>query len=169
MTVPVDPGDFVNGATGAANAVDARFLVLYNYLDKSVQGVDASAVLDGIVTRALIEAQPVWSTVALVGTTWTPANLSYYKDSLGIVHFRPESFSGTADLADGTTITTLPAGSRPGVKIYIPIEVNDPAASFGSGGISIDTSGVVRVDGNGGIWPLTRKPRFTAVEFRAEN
>lgn len=180
MAAPIDTvGDFTNAPAlttpvaapyrADADLYDARFLILYNALNVAVVGLDAASILNGIITAPLIETQPTWSTVALVGTTWTPANLSYYQDSLGIVHIRPEDLSGTADLADGTTITTLPAGSRPGTKQFFPCNA---AAAGGAGScvLSIDTNGVVKIDGTGGTsQPLTRSIRPGGIAFRAEN
>lgn len=180
MTVPADPGDFLNPPPGApvgapylldADAVDARFLQLYRYLDKTIVGVDADAILDGIVTRALVEAQPAWSTLALAGTTWTPANLSYFKDSRGIVHIRPEQFTGTANLTAGTTIATFPVGTRPATKLWIPGTRVVSGGQFGSAGFSIDTNGVFKLEQAGAApttqCPLTN-PLQIAGEWRAE-
>jgi len=166
MTVPVDPGDFAVGALGDANAVDARFLALYNYLNKTITGVDADAILNGIITRALVEAQPAWLTLALTGATWAPVNLSYYKDSLGVVRFRPERFTASADFATGNTFGTMPAGFRPGVKSYFACN-RAPAGGPGSMGFSIATNGVMTAEQN--FQPNTNGIAFTNVEYRAEN
>lgn len=175
MPAPVDPGDFIAAPAGTpvgapyladADAVDARFLVLYRALDKTQVGVDAASIKDGIITRALVEAQPSYSTLALTGATWTPANLSYWKDSLGIVHFRPEKFTATADFASGAAFGTMPAGFRPGVKLYFPCN-RVFAGAFGSMHFAIDTTGVMTAVQN--FAPNSSGIAFTDVEYLAEN
>lgn len=178
MTVPIDPGDFTNAPSlstpvaapykADADLYDARFLVLYRYLDKTIQGVDASAIQDATVTRALVEAQAGYSTLALAGgTVWTPANLSYWKDSLGVVHFRPEKFTATADLAPGTTFGTMPAGFRPGVTLYFPCNRVHAGGGNGTMHFSLAANGVMTAEGN--FNALTDGIAFNDVEYLAEN
>jgi hypothetical protein len=105
-----------------------------------------------------------WQTIALSGGgVFTPANLSYYKDSLGRVHIRSENIAFTSSITSGTTICTLPAGYRPGVKGTF-------AVSNGAGFrlITIDTTGVVQVTSQftaPGDSPFV----LLSANFRAEN
>lgn len=175
MAAPVDPGDFLNAPAlstpvaapykADADLYDARFLVLYRYLDKTIVGVDAAAIQDGIITRALVEAQPAWSTVALTGATWAPVNLSYYKDSLGIVRFRPEAMTASANFAVGQAFGTMPVGTRPLQTLYFPCN-RLQAGSAGSMHFSLDADGTLRAGAN--FTPATQAIGFTTVEYRAE-
>lgn len=166
MAAPVDPYDFLIGQLADADLIDARFLVLYNACNAAAVGLDAASIKDGIISRTEVETQPSYSTLALTGATWTPANLSYWKDSLGIVHFRPEKFTATADFANGATFGTMPVGFRPGVKLYFPGN-RVPAAGFGSMHFAIDAAGVMTAVQN--FNPLSSGIAFSDVEYRAEN
>lgn len=114
-------------------------------------------------------AQQAWQTIAFVGgalLVWTPANLSYYKDSLGIVRFRGESISNSSDVPTGTTLCTLPAGFRPGVKSYFGMLSINTSNTLRL--VSVDTTGVVKAEA--GVMQAANGPwTFSPVQFRAEN
>jgi hypothetical protein len=53
--VPVDPyPDFLPGQAARANEVDARFKKLYDALDKTILGLDATSIKDGVISTALL-------------------------------------------------------------------------------------------------------------------
>lgn len=106
-----------------------------------------------------VPAQQAWQTIALAG--FLAANLSYYKDSLGNVHFKGDALTSASPGA-GSTLCTLPAGYRPGVTIYQPLLITN---ATGSVTISIDTAGLVKNISALGASPWS----FGACHFRAEN
>lgn len=65
--------------------------------------------------------QQAWQTAALTG--FLPGEvLSYYKDSLGVTHFKGNLHAvGGSTVAGSSTLAALPAGYRPGANIYMPI------------------------------------------------
>lgn len=174
MAVPVDPfPDFVNGSTVAdGDQVDARFKALYDALNPAQAGIDNSMVsptaaiagsklADGSVTAAKVEAQQAWQTIALAGFT---GNLAYYKDSLGIVHFRGDIQTvGASNTVSGATLATVPAGYRPSQTVYFTLQrlnISTTATVYVTG------AGVVGTDPGliaGGTYS------FGQVSFRAEN
>jgi hypothetical protein len=147
--------------------------VLYRALDKAAVGLDAASVLDGIVTPALIEAQPGWSTVAFSAGTWSPATLSYRKDSIGRVLIKPLIYTlSGSNLVAPQAVATLPAGSRPGVKSYFVGQI--PASGVGTTAHiawSIATNGVVTLESSTAFVDsgFGQRVTFPNVEFRAEN
>lgn len=183
MAAPADPGDFQDAPSLTtpvaapykvdADLYDARFKRLFDALDKSIVGVDAFSVQDAGITPALIEAQPGWSTVALGGgATWSPSTLSYRKDSIGRVRIQSKIYTLTvANIAAPATLATLPAGVRPGVKLYFIANKPSNTQVTAHSAISIDTNGVVKLETNtlaietgGG-----ERVMFSHWEYRAEN
>lgn len=171
MAAPIDPyADFVNGTIPDVDKFDARMKVLFDALDKTKVGLDANSFKTGAFTAVKFATAQAWQTTALSGLTWTaPALLSYYKDQIGMVRLRNEALPYTGTFPAGTTtIGTMPAGYRPGVKIYGNI-----AELPGAGGantpvyLSIDTDGTMQIlntslTGSGGsLYPY--------AVYRAEN
>lgn len=145
MPAPVDPYDFQNLITIIdAKLVNARFKRLFDALDKTKIGLDANSFKDGAFT-AVKFTHPAWQTVALGGVVWTPANLSFYKDAMGTVRLRPEGFATNVNLANGTTVATMPVGFRPGTLQYINLWLLRQTPMWGS----VDVDGTVKFVGGG--------------------
>ncbi len=101
--------------------------------------------------NALLPASP-WTALPTLQNGWTDfgapfGTASYAKTGTGVVHLHGLLTAGT--IADGTLITTLPAGFRPQFSIALP------AAGVTAGGfqyveILIQTSGAVSIFGAAG-------------------
>lgn len=128
-------------ATAIATALDSTFGA---WTGDERQDACA-AIASAIVTEIDTTAQDAWSTASLAGA-WNHfgapyANAGYYKDAEGRVHLRGAVASG----AVGSTIFTLPAGSRPPFTIVVPIATWTGAAwTFGA--IAITSAGVVALN-----------------------
>jgi hypothetical protein len=94
---------------------DAKIRAALSQLESAVNTIEAVQIADGAVTAAKIEDQQAWQS-ASAPTTGT---ISYYKDSLGVVHIKPTPLFTTVSLSIGTVVATLPAGYRPAVQIAI--------------------------------------------------
>lgn len=97
MSAPVDPfPDFVNNVDVAdGDKVDARFLKIYQALNKAVVGLDAASIQDGAITTALLAA------LAVTGPKVAAA-------TLGLDKLTPLVLYGTVN---GATGAVLSAGS----------------------------------------------------------
>jgi hypothetical protein len=149
-----------NTVTAAKIASDAVTTV--KILDGNVTTNKLAA---NAVTAAKIEAQQAWQTISISGTNITTTNVGYFKDSLGVVHFRGDLIPVTNTVADGTTIGTLPAGYRPGTVSpqYFHYQ---RAAAFG-GYLTITSAGVIALTG---MNPGGASSFFlSTIYFRAEN
>jgi hypothetical protein len=80
--------------------------------------VTTAKLADAAVTAAKIEAQQAWQTLALSGS-WTSTSVQYYKDSLGVVHFRGSASASATSYVSATTLATLPVGYRPEVDTWV--------------------------------------------------
>jgi hypothetical protein len=167
--IPVALGQIV----GAVNNIDSSQIVdgAIQTADIANLAVTTGKLADNGVTAAKIEAQQAWQTVALVnGGTCSPANLSYYKDSLGIVHIRPERFTHSAQWTIGVTIATLPTGYRPGVLSTIGFLNDDGSLNPAQAGLlEITTAGVIRFASNFGLAAAMALSFPAPIHFRAEN
>lgn len=147
MPAPTDPYDFQNLVTIIdANLVNARFRRLFDALNKAVIGLDATSFKDGAFTAAKFAAAGAWQTIALTGVVWSPVNLSFYKDAMGVVRLRPEAFTTVAEIPASATIGTLPAGYRPGVLSYLTLW-NVPGST--PEWVSVDVDGTMKYVGGG--------------------
>jgi hypothetical protein len=116
-------------------------------------------IADANVTAAKIEAQQAWQNATMVaGGAITGGPIQYMKDSLGFVHLRGGMSFGTAVTA-GVTLTTLPAGYRPGTNIWLPI-VWDSAGTPASGQV------VCKIFSS---FTTGSTYDFTNINYRAEN
>lgn len=78
-------------------------------------GVGTADLANGAVTAAKIETQQAYQ--SLSGPF--AQNISYFKDSLANVHLRSSMYTvPSGSVAQGTTLTTFPAGTRPGQSIF---------------------------------------------------
>jgi hypothetical protein len=116
--------------------------------------------------------QDPWQTVTLGGgVTWTPTTLAFYKDPLGIVRFRADPHSLSADVLINTTIATLPVGYRPGTTIKCMIIGNRTVVQMGSLGLT--TAGVLSTlegdDGSSKGIVSSRGPYSLFGSYKAEN
>lgn len=126
--------------------------------------VGSSQIVDGSVTTAKFAAQQAWQTLAL-GAGWSPGNLSYYKDSLGIVRVRAEVFT-TGAVAASATIATLPAGYRPGVTTYGTLNLFDsPGQAVAAYPLAVTAAGVISCPTAVGA----SATMFFTLHFRGEN
>jgi hypothetical protein len=107
MTAPIDPADFTAHTAPRAAEINERFKRLYDALDKAKMGLGPESFKDGAFTAAKFPAAQAWQTVALAGGFgFSPADLSYYKDQVGLVHFRPEGFTFTTNVAAAHRLPT---------------------------------------------------------------
>lgn len=117
----------------------------------------------GSVTAAKLEPQQAWQTIALAGGF--TGNVTYYKDSLGLVHFRGMSFTQAATVASGTTLVTMPAGYRPGATFFFQM-FNTTTANLVYP-VSMTTAGVLAL---GAATPAGAATfSFGPICYRAEN
>lgn len=126
-------------------------------------------VVAGTTPPALgVPAQQAWQTLAF--TSGLSGNLAYYKDSLGIVHFRGDPHTGVT-LGIGNAMGTMPAGYRPGIAVRFPMAIGTAWAGSGVSSppsIEIGSDGVLKASdvltGTSGLsWSVG------AVSYRAEN
>jgi hypothetical protein len=94
------------------------------------------------------------------GASWTPTQLKFWKDAAGTVHLHSKPLTwnrAAADLANGSTIATMPAGYRPDEVIRVPF------VWFGTtfaGYVNIFANGdIVTADGS---WNTSRTISFQA-------
>jgi hypothetical protein len=154
------PGANVSNAVQLFN--DLKTFINAPNLDSTniaTSGVNTAQQAANDVTAAKIEAQQAWQSLVLTGFA---SVLPYYKDSLGIVHFRGDA-NVAASPGAGSTLGTLPAGYRPGTTQYFPLALVGGVATVYT--ISIDTAGLIKNIGAFGTASLS----FGAVYFRAEN
>jgi hypothetical protein len=143
----------INGAIDDTNLAD--------------NAVTTAKITDGDVTAAKIEDQPAWSTVSISGSGITTTSLGYYKDSLGVVHFRGDIVPNTGAVANGTALGTLPAGSRPGTNGAGGSQ-SFPLLGDRIAYCTISTAGVITLTaglGAAGAGNIL----FSGITFRAEN
>jgi hypothetical protein len=98
---------------------------------------------DGTVTvpKLSLTGAQAWQTLTLVaGGVVTGGPMQYYKDGAGIVHVGGGMSFGTTIPAT-TTITTLPAGYRPGINLTFPVTLESGAAPTT---IKIFSSGIMQ-------------------------
>ena len=109
-----------------------------------------------------------WQTLAVSCTNWTGGNLHYYKDPLGIVHFKNESYTATSgSVAAGSTIGTMPANYRPGWTQYALFGTANPASFVATPqAVTISSAGVITLLAGGGSG---LPPAFWWSSYRAEN
>jgi hypothetical protein len=116
----------------------------------------------GVVTASKIEAQQVWQSIVLAGFT---AGIAYYKDSLGMVHFRGDSIPTTGSSA-GATLGTLPAGYRPGTTQWFWMHHTASGFESTGRGFTINNAGAI-------VSPVaigaSTSWAFGGVHFRAES
>jgi hypothetical protein len=172
MTAPIDPADFTAHTAPRAAEINERFKRLYDALDKAKMGLGPESFKDGAFTAAKFPAAQAWQTVALAGGFgFSPADLSYYKDQVGLVHFRPEGFTFTTNVAVGTLLATLPTGYRPGTLIYTQL-VQVVAAGKDTRFVLVDTDGTVKMGGGSALGtqvpPAGSVFAFCDHGFRAE-
>ena len=114
------------------------------------------------------KTQQAFQTVALGGgATWAPdANIKYYKDTIGRVHFGGTSSLPSVDVLSGT-IATLPAGYRPAGGC-VRLVFNYTGTVANSAKVSISSAGVISVSGAGFL--ASQSYDFGSMgSFRAEN
>ena len=125
--------EIADGSVGSAELA-ASAVTTAKILDGSVT---TPKLADGSVTAVKLEAQQAWQTIALTGFV-SPGLLSYYKDSLGIVHFQGNVIRASlgSPPTAGATLCAMPAGYRPGATIVLPIgvEVVPPVVEVRGGG-----------------------------------
>lgn len=181
--VPSDPFNFINGVTVVdGDNLDARFLPLYRTFDPAQIGIDDSNIKPlGVGTASLAAlavtaakmdlttlpaAQQAWQTISISGTNITTTNVGYFKDSLGIVHFRGDLVPVTNSVTDATVIGTLPAGFRPGTTSpqYFPY-ARQTGASAGT--LTVTSAGAIAIFGMnpGGASGFY----LSGIHLRAEN
>lgn len=84
-------------------------------------GVTTAKIGAKQVTAPKVEDQQAWQTMTLLtpqGGAWTGSGaLSYYKDSLGLVHFE---YAGSISVRTTGALGTLPAGYRPRINHWFP-------------------------------------------------
>jgi hypothetical protein len=139
---------------------DPKIATALTQIVGAVDNVDTTQIVDGTILPADIAAQQAWQTVAFAAGF--PGNLSYFKDSLGIVRLRGEVITSNASPGAGTTLATLPAGYRPGNTQRFALLVANGVIV-----VEVATTGIIQspisaiASGNG--------YSFSAVQFRAEN
>lgn len=125
---------------------------------------------DRAVTALKIENQQAWQTIAL--STPLSGTLSYYKDSLGIVHIRSQIWpgTGTSGSYSGGGVGQLPAG-------YLPVAQLPFYLAFGElGGLAgqtqylftIETSGIITVRNTSSMGAGINVAPLAPIHFRAE-
>lgn len=175
-TVPYTPIE--DGQEADMQLFNSRFLALHNAInggldannlaDNAVTGpkiasdaVTTSKIVNKAVTAAKMEDQPAWTSLSYIngGSAWNDAAYGtggqYYKDSLGRVHFR-----GLVGGNAGATISVLPVGFRPAIRLLIAV-----TTSPGTGRIDIHPDGSIIIavgQASGGWWSLNN------VSFKAE-
>lgn len=161
------------GAARGDEEVDVRsaIIALLNEFNGNIDNanIKAGAAIDGAkllaasVTAAKIEAQQAWQTQAFT-VTGVSGTAAWFKDSLGVVHFRGDLYTTSASVPDPSTLFTLPVGSRPGTITPQGWRVG----MFASGHLEITSAGVVSLRGlsGGGAGQVLS---FGSVHFRAEN
>lgn len=150
MAAPVDPfPNFVPHAVADADQVDARFLALFNALDKTKVGLDAASIKNGIVVPALTVVD-AYQSVAL-GNGLSGFTLEFYKDLMGMVRIKRKPYlPGATTVTAGGTFCTIPSGFRPGILSHGRFEYFIPGTGGSNyGWFSVDTAGVM-VAGPGG-------------------
>lgn len=136
--------------------------------------IEALAITTGLlaanaVTAAKIEAQQAWQALTISGTGIPSQTLNYYKDSLGLVHFRGDMFTSNANTPNGTTFGTMPAGYRPGVTIHLFGAFNGGTGSSFPIMFSISTAGVLTMEAGAFAWSTTANWTVGGICYRAEN
>jgi hypothetical protein len=154
-----------------SSSEDQKVVNVLTELQTIISSIESVNITNNTIPPAKIETQPTWSTLTLVnGGVWSPTTMAYWKDSLGIVHIRPEFYTPTIDITDNTIIATLPAGNRPGVSIIFGLCLNlNPNNNQISRVLQIDIDGNIRF--RGGTWVVASSPRgwVGGPEFKAEN
>jgi hypothetical protein len=156
-----NPSNLTGGTTASMNDISGPFTDVRTFLNGG--NIDSTNLAAG---PTLLATQQAWQTLAVSCTNWAGGNLAYFKDSLGIVHFRGDQFvASTGAVSTGATIGTLPAGYRPGTKQYFPVMWS--AGSVFAQRTSVDTAGVIKFED--GLGASGFAPSMGSVHFRAEN
>lgn len=125
----------------------------------AASAVDSAKIADGNVTAAKIETQQAYQnlSISVTGLTMT---LNYYKDTLGIVHFRGVMGITSGSVAGSTTLATMPVGYRPGVTAvgFWVTKADERIEIFSNGSILVGTQS----------WPISTVVSFGSVVYRAE-
>lgn len=156
----IDASKILDGSVAAAElATNSVTTVKITDLNVTTAKLAANAV-----TAAKIEAQQVWQTIAL--TNFTATTLKYFKDSLGIVHFRGDQMTTTGTPPTlASVIGTLPAGYRPvSTQYFVVHQMN----AVGYWTVGITAAGVMTND-SPGTMPVSGALTFGGIHFRAEN
>lgn len=104
--------------------------------ESSIRLVNSKDISDGAIQPIHIAPQQSWQTLTLGGGTWSPTTLAYFKDTIGMVHFRGDIIiSPGSTIAATTTLGTLGSDYRPGVITRLDLS---PALQ-----IDISTGGVI--------------------------
>lgn len=106
-----------------------------------------STAVDTLVTQVALLTAPSWSTITL-SASWTNRAtyaVASYRKILGgaAMHIVLNITGGTT--TNGTTIFTLPVGSRPLTVVQIPIVTRIAAAPQQMGALEIDTTGAAKI------------------------
>jgi hypothetical protein len=142
---------------------DPKVISAFQAIVSAINGnLDSANLHDGAVTAAKVEAQQAWQSAPLTGFVG-PSAIEYFKDSLGMVHFRGDRETvGGSNIAANASLATLPPGYRPGTQQYFVL------ASLGGTPIHcyVTTAGVIA--------PATglfadAAYAFGNIHFRAEN
>jgi hypothetical protein len=168
-----NPSNLTGGAGASMNDIAGPFTDLRTFLNGgnigsgniATGGVGTTELAANAVTAAKMEAQQAWQTLSLSGTGLS-VTLSYFKDSLGMVHCRGDEFTTSANIPNGTVMGTLPPGYRPGT-----VTQDFPLGRGNSGStaaVTITTAGVIAIGGMAGAGAGATLS-LGAVHFRAEN
>jgi hypothetical protein len=133
--------------------LNSRFAIIVDAINGNLDSdniadnaIITSKLADNAVTAAKLEEQQAWQAVTY-SNSWvdydatTYYGVQYYKDSLGVVHLRGMTKSGTTTA--NTTMFTLPAGYRIGRKAIVSTASNNAFAR-----VDINPDGTV-VTGSG--------------------
>lgn len=121
---------------------DAKILVALDALEASLNNVETEQLTDRATEFRVFEAPQTWQTTALSAEFGVGVTLKYYRDVMGVVRVRGDSYALSSDLTGVKTIATLPVGYRPDATAHGIVTQYDGTAQF-SLPVIINTTGTI--------------------------